>query len=133
MRAIVALLTVAATVAGCAGAQTAGGVRGTVATVDWPNALVLLRDVRSAETGTPVVGRPAQQITVPPSTIVIERQPARFIVQQAPAQVEVKPAGRRAQPRPWCDGAYTFTAGTNFAKCAKTEDSAKSSETTGSD
>jgi hypothetical protein len=57
MRAIVALLTVAATAAGCAAAQTAGGVRGTVATVDWPNGLVLLRDVRSAETGEPLAER----------------------------------------------------------------------------
>jgi hypothetical protein len=194
MRASVALLTLAVTVAGCAAANTAGEVRGTVATVDWPNALVLLNDVRSAQTGAPVPQRwparggaaasvqatsPAgggaaasvqatpQEITVqvpPSSTVRIEQQPARIIVQQAPPQVEVQPApdpqrimqgppasgapsreqrfatepsarmhrpapGRQAQQRPWCDGAYAFTAGTNFGKCAKAEGSAGKTET----
>jgi hypothetical protein len=141
MRAI-ALLTLAATVAGCAAANTAGEVRGTVATVDWPNALVLLRDVRSTETRTPVAGRPAagratatvqgppQQITVQvppstmPSTIVIEQQPARISVQQPHPRGELserQAATERSarMRRPWCDGDYTPAAGTNFGKCAK--------------
>jgi hypothetical protein len=106
MKAMIALLTLAATVpvAGCAGVQRAGEVRGTVASVDWPNGVVLLNDVRSAETGAPVVERraagaaattvqPPQQITVPgPSSTIVIEQPARIIIQQAPPRVEIKPA-----------------------------------------
>jgi hypothetical protein len=137
MIAMVALLTLAAAapVAGAAAARTPGEVQGTVASVDWVNGVVLLQDVRSTETGEPVGRRwPAGDratttVPAPASTVVIESQPQRIVVQQAPPQVEVNPAprpltGRRA----WCDGAYTAPAGTNFGKCAKEEDSAKSSE-----
>jgi hypothetical protein len=132
MIAMVALLTLAAAapVAGAVEAQTPGEVQGTVASIDWANGVVRLQDVHSTETGAPVARRwPASGATTtapaPPSMLVIERHPQRIVVQQAPPQVDVEVAPPPRIRRPWCDGAYTVPAGTNFGKCAKAPEGGK--------
>jgi hypothetical protein len=82
MRAVVGMLTLAATVLG---AETVGGEPSAAGAATMGQAPPQQTRVQLVDGGTVTV-------QAPPSTIVVEQQPVRIIVQQAPPQVEVQPA-----------------------------------------